>query len=424
MKYREIENLLLSHHAIIKKNGIDFLKPIFKQLGNPQNKLGTIIHVTGTNGKGSVCSYLDCALRACGYKTALYTSPHIFSMRERIKFNGREISEKEFEHIFEKAYPYCKDLTFFETLTVMGFCWFAEKKPDFSIIEVGIGGLYDTTNIVENTAICLITSIGLDHTDLLGKSPIDIAFQKAGITKKDSLCIYPPVSDQVAKKIRKTVLLRGGVARQARDIFNKKEVLIKEGYLNLHSKKRGIFRVSLIGEKQGLNVSMALMALDALKKDFPLIKESHIKKGISLSKLSARFQLVRKKIYGREKLFIIDGAHNPQAIESLNKTLEMSGIKPQSLIFSIINTKDYKSILRLLPDFRDKIIFTGVNSIKAMDPVILADEYQKINSKADMEVIQDPYIAIKSAIESSDIILICGSFYLSAKCLEILGRNK
>ncbi len=424
MEYRKIEQLLLSRHAIIKKNGIDFLKPIFEKLRNPQNKLGTIIHVTGTNGKGSTCAYLESALRACGYKTALYTSPHIFSMRERIKFNGREISEKEFENVFKKTYPHCKNLTFFEILTAMAFCWFAEKKPDFSIIEVGIGGLYDTTNIVENTAICLITSIGLDHTDLLGKEPVDIAFQKAGITKRGSICIYPPISRNVAEKIRETVFLRGGKPRQARDIFSRKEVIIEKRCLKLYSKKRGVFKVSLIGEKQGLNVSMALLALDELKKSFPLIKETSIKRGISLTKLPARFQVVRKRISGRKKLFIIDGAHNEQAIKSLNKTFKISGIKPQSLIFSLINTKDYKSILSLLPDFRDKIIFTRVDFPKAMDPVILADEYQKINPKADIEVIQDPAIAIKSASESSDIISICGSFYLSASSLEILGRNK
>lgn len=424
MKFSEIEKLLLARHALIKKNGIDFLRPVLKKLGDPQNKLGTVIHVTGTNGKGSTCAYLDSALRNCGFRVALYTSPHIFSMRERMKISGLNISEKEFEKIFERVYPLCKDLTFFEILTVMAFSWFAEKKPQFSVIEVGIGGLYDTTNIIDNTRIGLITSIGMDHTDLLGSTAEAIAVQKAGIAKKDSLLLYPPLPLGVKKAVEKTVCRAGGRSKEIKNFFTPVKIDLKKGTLELFSRKMGTFKTPLIGKAQGINLSLALAALEELSKEFPSIKNKLIKKGVAAARLHSRFELLRKRMAGREKLFIIDGAHNPQAASTLIETIKMAGIKNAALVFSLINTKDYRTVLKILSPFFKKAVFTSIDSAKAMEPAILADEYQKHAPQADIEVLQDTSLALKSAASYSDTVVVCGSFYLSARCLGILGRKK
>lgn len=187
-RYREIENLLYSRHSQIKKNGIEHIKKILLKLGEPQKKMGKIIHITGTNGKGSVAYIAESIIRSMGFKTALYTSPHIDDLTERIQINRTPISKEDFIKLFDRVYSLSKDLSFFEMMTLIAFLYF-ENKADYSVVEVGIGGLYDTTNVFDNTALCFITSISLDHTELLGKTKSEIAFQKSGIIKKGSVCV-------------------------------------------------------------------------------------------------------------------------------------------------------------------------------------------------------------------------------------------
>ncbi|MEW5950795.1 MAG: Mur ligase family protein [Elusimicrobiota bacterium] len=422
MNFKQAEQILLSRHSLIKKNSLDFLYPIFEKLGNPQDKLGSVIHVTGTNGKGSVCAYMESALRGCGFKTALYTSPHIYSLRERIKFDGKEISEKEFIEVFEKVYPLCRDLTFFEIMTVIAFVWFSKKKPDFSVIEVGIGGLYDTTNVIKNTKAALITSVALDHTDLLGDSVEKIAAQKAGIIKKGSFAVYPPLPKKAENEIKKAAYSAGARLLKTNDIFERKKNLKNKAETILYSKKEGKFKILIFGEKQGINISLVLKTLKELSEEYPGIVLQKVKKGLEKAFIPARFQIISKKISGLERTIIIDGAHNEQAVLNLTKTLDKTGFKPKILVFSLMSSKDHKNTLKLLSKRFNKVFFTSADKIKSYDPSFLADEFVKHDSKADVCAVSEPGAAFSAALKEKGDILICGSFYLAALALKKFRR--
>ncbi len=418
ISFKEAEKILLSKHAVIKKNSMDFLYPIFDRLGRPQDKLGSVIHVTGTNGKGSVCAYMESALRACGFKTAVYTSPHIFSLRERIKFCGKEISETEFAGIFSRVYPLCKDLTFFEIMTVIAFVWFSQKKPDFSVIEVGIGGLYDTTNVIEKTEIAVISSIGYDHMELLGNSLEKIAVQKAGIAKKGSTLIYPAIASEAEIEVKKTARKAGAAVLKVRDIFEKSEIDVRKGLMNFYSSKAGRYQTRMIGEKQSINVSIALAALETLSLKHSGIDMKKAKKGIEKAFIPARFQILKKA----GKRIIVDGCHNEEAVKVFISTIKKAGLKPKTLIFSIMANKDYKKVLRLLSKKFEKVYFSSADENKALSPAFLADEFEKYDSKADITAVSQPEIALKAALKDEGDICVCGSFYLASKILKLLGR--
>lgn len=420
ISFKEAEKNLLLKHAVIKKNSMDFLYPIFGRLGYVQDKLGSVIHVTGTNGKGSVCAYIESALRACGFKTAVYTSPHIFSLRERIKFCGKQISEEEFSEIFSRVYPICKDLTFFEIMTVIAFVWFSQKKPDFSVIEVGIGGLYDTTNVIKKTEIAIITSIGFDHVDLLGNTLEKIAFQKAGIAKKGSILIYPVLPSNVELEIKKVAEIAGAVTLKVKDIFEKSQIDCQKRNMYLYSKKAGKYKTRIIGERQSLNISIALAAMKKLSQKHDGVDFGRVKEGIENAFIPARFQIIERA----GKKIIVDGCHNEESVKAFISTLDKSGLKPEILIFSMMDSKDYKKVLSLLSRKFKKFYFTIADENKSIPPTFLADELYKCDARIDIVAVSNAEIALKAALRDSGDICVCGSFYLASKILKSLWRIK
>lgn len=430
--FSEVEKILLSKHILIKKNGIDFLYPILERLDNPHKKLGKVIHITGTNGKGSTSVIMESVLRNSGYKTALYTSPHIFNLRERIKINNIDISENDFLEIFNYVYPHCEKLSFFEIMTIIAFVYFSRNKVDFSIIEVGIGGKYDTTNVIEKSEICLITSISKDHVDLLGNSPQDIAKQKAGIVKKGSICLYPELSADVEKQIIQVSKENGGLAYKVKEMFeiekinpNKNSMVIRpiKKALSIKDKSDIVYILPIIGIAQTKNVSLVRKAVDILNEKGYKISEINFKKGLSKAIISSRFQIFKKKFGNEIKTIIVDGAHNEEAVDLFLNNLRKAGIKKPVALFSILNTKDYRPIIRKMAGFFDSVIFTKINSEKNTEPELLADEFFKYKKEADIYVIDDIEIALKRALNFREICIF-GSFYLASSCLKIIKGEK
>jgi dihydrofolate synthase/folylpolyglutamate synthase len=425
LSFRRIEELLLSKHAVIKKNKLDFLHPILAGLGNPQDRLGRVAHITGTNGKGSTACLLESVLRSAGYRTALYTSPHVRSLRERMKYCGREITESEFAAVFREVYPLCAGLTFFEIMTVMALRWFAEKKPDFSVIEVGIGGKFDTTNVIRRKELCFITSLGYDHKELLGGTLEEIAGQKAGIIAEGSVCVCPDYPPRLKKIIRASAAAAGGRAVFVRNFFRIDGIDPAGGGMTVTDIPAGVkYRTGLAGARQAVNLSLLRTGLAVLEERGLALRPGAFAEGLAAARLEGRFQIVTAGAPGgRAKTFIVDGAHNGEALRNLLETLELAGVRDAVFVFGVLNSKDYLECLGVLSGRAQTIIFTRMPSEKAVDPRVLACEYRKLNPAADIRTARDAGEALAAAAALSGRVCVCGSFYLAAEALRLLGRG-
>jgi dihydrofolate synthase/folylpolyglutamate synthase len=421
-EYDEIEHLLYTKHSQTKKNGIEYIRDILRKMGDPHKRMGKIIHITGTNGKGSVAYITDAILRSMGYKTALYTSPHINQLTERIKINGNDISRGKFIELFHLVSKFSDKLSFFEMMTLIAFKYF-ENSVDYSIIEVGIGGMHDVTNVVEDTELCFITSIGLDHTEILGPTKRDVAFQKAGIIKKNSVCVIPDLQYDLTNIIDKKCKEENARLVIVNDFFRIESFNIDKKIMRVVNQKNGFgFDMNLLGVKQTLNLSMVLTGLSEIGMR---INDDVLENAMSSISINCRFEVLRKKINGREKIFVFDGAHNPEAFSVFIDNLKFFGIKDPVLVFSILLTKDHRTVLKELKDsgIFKKVIITEIQNPKKLSANFIADELSKFTSDIDITVESELDMALMNACSVSDNVCVCGSFYLVSDALKIVKES-
>lgn len=345
LTYEKAIEVLTSQGKFYINLSLERIEAILKLLKNPQDKV-KIIHVAGTNGKGSVCAILANILKYAGYKTGLYTSPHLVEYTERIKINGIDITKEHFakyiELICNLADKNKIELTEFEILTACAFKYFADNKVKYAVIETGMGGRYDATNVCKKPFISIITPISLDHTDRLGNTIEKIAYEKAGIIKPKSIVITE-ISNKGFKVIKETA------EKQKADFYvvaNYVEMNYKNGtnYAVIQDIK---YEFPLLGQYQKGNLSLVIKALEHIK-----ISKKALEEGLKTVKWGARLE------YKKDKNIIIDGAHNPDSAKELKKSLDYY-FKNQKRIFiySTINTKDYKEVAKILFNEDDEIYF-------------------------------------------------------------------
>lgn len=417
-RFKEIEQILYIKHSQIKKNGLEKILNILEKMGNPHKRIGRVIHITGTNGKGSVAYISSFILKEMGYKVGLFTSPHITGLTERIKINGIDISKEDFVRLYEYVVSFDENLSFFETITLIMLKYFEENNLDFSVIEVGIGGLYDTTNVV-NGELCFITSIGYDHIDILGPSLQDIAFQKAGIIKENSICVVGDINGKPFDVIRDFANRVGGKLIKVENMYDIIGVNDNDRMI-LKDKKNGyLFEFGTIGIHQSMNLSMVITGLSSI--------------GISVSsdmfsrfkdlKIYGRFQIVKKIVDNSLKKIILDGAHNPDALKFFLENVKFFGFTSKNalLIFSMLSTKDYNTSVNVICEsnlFKD-IFVVPIDNPKRLDPIYIANIFSKDDS-IDITVFDSLEMAINLALKRYDNIYITGSFYLVSDALRIL----
>ncbi|MGN0030543.1 MAG: bifunctional folylpolyglutamate synthase/dihydrofolate synthase [Candidatus Gastranaerophilaceae bacterium] len=387
VNYSDALNLLTSAGKFRISLGLDRITAILALLNNPQDKL-SCIHVAGTNGKGSVCAILSSILTSAGKKTGLYTSPHIFTYTERIKINGNPISEDDFcRDVFsvtELAEKNGIDLTEFEILTAVMFKYFADNEVDVVVLETGLGGRFDATNVIKKNLCSIITHVDLDHTERLGDTKDKIAFEKAGIIKEGCPCIifegfevYKDVADEL------------------------------DAPLIMIAPFADTEKLALKGIYQQENLSLALAAI---REVFPDISQDIIDVGLQNVKHICRFQFIE------DKNLIIDGAHNPNGINALRSSLDM--YYPNSrrrFIFGCLNNKDYSKMVSELFEEGDEIYFyhfNHKNSCKVSD-------LQKVCRYSSNEFDKNT----KLNLSDGKLNIICGSFYMIAELAGILGFN-
>ncbi len=370
--------------------------------GNPQEKL-KIIHVAGTNGKGSVCAMLAKIFEKNNYKTGLFTSPHIKSYTERFKINFKNISKNKFAQYFQLVETTAKknniNLTEFELLTMMAFLYFYDEKVDILLLETGMGGRLDATNIVKHPVLTIITSISFDHADRLGKTIEDIAYEKSGILK-----INTPVVISTSNKGFKIIEKRAQeINAVLLPIENNFELInIKE---NIFSNNNKSYKLSLKGLNQGEN-----LALVEKVREYMNLQEN---KALVDVAWPSRMQFIA------EKNLLVDAAHNSDAVKILKKNLEKYyKNKKRIFLFGVLNTKDYKNIIKNLFDKNDTIYITDGFAKNSIDKMILAKEIAKIFPESKIKLIELENInefTEKDVIEG--IKICCGSFYLCSKVL-------
>jgi dihydrofolate synthase / folylpolyglutamate synthase len=327
MSYEKALEYIYSREKFGIKLGLKNIKDLVKSLGNPQDSFKSI-HVAGTNGKGSTTAFISSILISQGYKVGVYTSPHLIDFRERIRINSELINKKDVINLISKIKQKVNKHTYFEIVTALALLYFKEKKIDFAIIEVGLGGRLDATNVI-NPLVSVITNISLEHTNHLGNTINEISYEKAGIIK-------PNVPIVVLNKCK------------GLDVI-KKIALKKKAKLCLAKTKK--IKTSLKGTFQYQNASVALKVIEILKAKKNQINKKAIKEGFKCTKWPGRFEFVTKNL-------IFDCAHNTDAIKTLVQEIKKLGYKKIYVVLGIMKDKDIKNMVFEISKIATEVIVT------------------------------------------------------------------
>ena len=411
--------------------GLDRMEELLRRLGNPQDDL-KVIHVAGTNGKGSVSKYLEEGLSACGYKMGLYTSPYIETFNERIRYDGADISDEDLEYYGQKVVSAAEAMvadgldspTEFEVVTAIAFLYFADRQADITILEVGLGGIGDSTNVVKSPLASVITSISYDHMAQLGSSLADIAVNKAGIIKTGC-----PVIANVPQRDAAKIIARKAYAMGSRlyDISGIRAAVSDETpfsqkvSMELYEKSYSDVEISMVGRHQAENLKTALATLEILRKSGAVkLDREALYEGLKRARQPGRFEVISE-----DPLVIIDGAHNEAGAQALQETMvqHFAG-KKILLVAGILADKEIDSIVKFLTKITDHIIVTEPDNPRKLAAEKLAEHVADFGVAA--EAVSDVEAAVHRAKELADgydVILFAGSLYLIGD-VRRLWRNE
>ncbi len=408
--------------------GLDSIRRLMEALGNIQDKL-KIIHVAGTNGKGSVCAMLSSILIEAGYRVGTYTSPAVFDKMEQYQINGTPISKQDFLTLIFDVKNACDQIvakgenqpTIFEVETAAAFLYFFQKECQIVVLETGMGGATDATNIIRKPLVSILTSISKDHMKFLGNSIEEIARVKAGIIKREgSVVAIEPKQEGVRREIErvcreKNATLIYSKKETAKDIHREQETLCFS-YGNL-----GEIHLSLLGAYQIENSICAIEAAHILQKSGIKLCDANIKQGLEKASWEGRFSIICRNPY-----FVIDGAHNEDAAKKLCETLKM-GFTNRKIIYiiGVLADKEHEKMLEILLPFAWKVFTITPNNIRALDGKILAKEARKYHSDVTYgknlgQVVEE---AITYAREKEAIIVSFGSLSYLGELREILRKK-
>ncbi len=390
--------------------GLERIDQLLQDLGYPQHQVPTI-HVAGTNGKGSVCAFLRQILQAADFRVGCFISPHLIDWRERITINGSWIEKEDFinslarvkEVILPDQLP-----TQFEVITAAAWCYFAQQKVDIAVIETGLGGRLDATNVQSQPLVSVITSISMDHWQRLGNSLAAIAAEKAGIIKYKR----PVVVGELAESAKLVI------AQKARDceaeITWVKAALAQKGGASWQGLE---YQLGLLGKHQLINSALAIATIQVLQSQGWQIPEMAIKTGLANTKWLGRLQNL--KYNGRE--IWLDGAHNLAAAEALRDFFDQSfSLVPRFWVIGILETKDWQGMLKSLLQPGDRLYAVPVPEHQTCDPQVLAAYAEAIlgqNSKSFTTWQEGLNLALADC-DSTNPVILCGSLYLVGACLQ------
>ncbi|HOF17779.1 MAG TPA: folylpolyglutamate synthase/dihydrofolate synthase family protein [Phycisphaerae bacterium] len=405
---------------------------LLKKLGDPHKKLRAV-HIAGTKGKGSTATMLATMLQACGYKVGLYTSPHICDIRERITINRTLITQVELARLICRVEPLLAKMTddkptFFEIFTALAFCYFVEQGVDIAVVECGLGGRLDSTNVLQ-PLVAGLTSLSMDHMHQLGNTLQEIAAEKAGIFKKNTPAISVPQAPEA-----KRVLRRAAKDTAANLMFTGDE--IEFSYRVESSRRDGCHTrvclttpqsrfehlpVPLLGEHQALNCGLALALLDQLKLKGMKIDDQAAMQGLAGIYLPGRMEMIRE-----DPRVLVDGAHNAASVQALMRAIgQHIPYDSMVVIFGCAADKDIHGMMEQIATGADKVIFTrAANNPRAANPRDLAEVYEERAGRVAQvtETLAEAVRIATSAVSREDLICVTGSFYLVGEMKMLMAH--
>ena len=418
MTYSEALEYIHSINWTFTKPGLERIGELCEKLHNPEKGL-KFVHVAGTNGKGSFCAMLESILRAAGYKTGLFTSPYIKEFGERMRFCGENISDDDLAEITEYIKPIADAMedkpTEFELITAIGFEYFKRKNCDIVILEAGMGGRLDSTNIIAESVLSVITGIALDHTAYLGDTVEKIAAEKAGIIKQGGKVLYGGEDEKVSDIIESYATSKNAEYKRV----DKTTLNIISSALSgtvFDYSGREALELSLLGLYQPKNAANVLSALDALKESGFEVSEEAIRKGLKSTKWHARFEVI-----GEEPSVIFDGAHNPEGIETAVESIKYYfGEQKVCVLTGVMRDKDYNYIASKLSEIADRAVVITPDNPRAL----AADEYATVLSQKG--IVATAYKSVGEALKAgkelahkNSTALVClGSLYMYKEVVD------
>lgn len=413
MDYREIVKYIEEIPKFTVKNPPEHTKELLKRLGNPQDSI-KVIHVAGTNGKGSTCAYLASMLKEGGYRTGLFTSPHLVTINDRFRINGENISDEDFTESFLRVKQVIDEAkedglahpSYFETLFLMGVDYFYRKKVDYLVLETGLGGGKDPTNCVEHPLACIITSISIDHVQYLGDTIPAIASEKAGIIKPGVPIIYDGHVKEAAPVIEKRAKELGSPAYALKPEQYKLQEQNREGITFLFEGEE--LQIPYIAEYQMMNASLAYFTMKKLQTIHGIADET-LKEGIRKVSWAGRMETILPGV-------IVDGAHNADGVAQFVKTVDQFRKDNRViLLFSAVSDKEYEKMIRLIcekikPDAVIATQIQGERQILAEDLAGLFRKYGADEVYAESEVPAALRKALK--LQQGGMVFCVGSLYL------------
>jgi len=423
MNYQETIHYLFSRLPMFSRIGaaafkkdLTNIQKLSEFLGDPYKTFKSI-HIAGTNGKGSVSHMLAAILQTAGYKTGLYTSPHLKDFRERIKINGEMVSKDFIVDFTERIKVVSEEIepSFFEITVAMAFEYFAEQKIDVAIIETGLGGRFDSTNIV-TPELSVITNIGWDHMNILGDSLEKIAFEKAGIIKQNIPVIIGevlPETDRIFSEVAKERKAERSIATDKRQVINwhwkKHELIVEVAQQNRTDHQ--LYHLDLAGIYQTKNLITVLETCSCLQEKGWNIEEQDVRTGLQHTKkltgLHGRWDVIRQK-----PLIVLDVAHNEDGVKMLMEQVEVTDHDHLHIVLGVVKDKEVEKILGFFPRLAD-YYFTRADIPRALDAQTLKEKAAAFGLKG--ETYPDVNQAIKAVLAKAtkqDMILVCGSIFL------------
>ena len=439
MNYSQAEEYLNTFVNYEQIPGISYAQPgyslrhveeLLNRMGDPQLAARTI-HIAGTKGKGSVATMIAQVLSDSGYKTGLYTSPHLQTLRERISVDGSLISEADFAAAMAEVKPFIesmkqdtsfRQLTYFEALTALTFAYFKKKRVDFQVLEVGLGGRLDATNVAK-PVVCIITPISLDHTQILGNSLEEIAREKAGIIKSGCWVVLSPQPEEAApiitdicrEKEAKVVQVGKDITwhKTGGDLYH--QLLAIEGRTSKYQ-----VSIPLLGDFQLENATAAVAALEILASESFAISAADVAQGLARVKWSGRFQILQQ-----HPTVLVDGAHNVASMKVLVSNIKAYfSYKRIFLVFGTSCDKDIPGIINELVALSPQVIVTRTAHSRAATISTMAAEFSKRGIEPEIrETISEAISRALSLADSTDIICVTGSLFVVAEALDYFSRG-
>ena len=422
MDYSEALEYIHSINWQFCKPGLDRIGELCERLGHPERSL-RFVHVAGTNGKGSFCSMLDSVLRASGYRTGLYTSPYIVRFNERMCADGEPIGDDELAEITAYVKPIADSMTDkpteFELITAIAFEFFKRRKCDIVVLEAGMGGRLDSTNIIENSVLSVITGIALDHTAFLGDTVEKIAAEKAGIIKRGRPVLLGGEGDSIREVVSQKALEMGS------ELYTVDYSGLKINSTDLVGTsfdlgERKDMQISLLGSYQPRNAAAVISAVDILNTKGLSIDDNALREGLKSAVWHARFEIVKQ-----DPLVIFDGAHNPEGVDAAVKSIESYFASRGERVFvltGVLADKDYNYIASRIASVADRAFVISPDNPRALP----ADKYADVLRSFGLESISfdslaEATAAAVSAAKREGRPLVClGSLYLYCDIIKLL----